>query len=419
MTKIVYDTNVLLDSPDIVLEEPCAVSFQTLRELDSLKRRPDLKFLAQSAIKSLEQALIVENVEVLGVPTKETLDPESPDERIILDALKAGYKFSSKDIGANVIAEAVGLTTTKKEAETNYDKNYTGYTIIPGTIEYESKYVAVKELQKVEFEEIFQVSLAENQYTIIDRVVDKDDIWVCKGNAVIRIPQSMKPYKSAGIVDTPLDAIQMAALDSIFDENVPLTIIDGKLGTGKTLLSLMAALARVNGQHNLKLYDNISITRPNIATDKRFERGFLPGDAHDKDLPWIAGITSNIKYLFEKTDVQKNANEGKAVFEALFEIIPLETIQGLSLNKSILIVDEFQLLDRDGLLLVLGRIAAGSKVVLVGDTRAQTYHINKGNEGFRLLQPHYGKQPLINFIRLDNVYRSQLAEFVAELMEGN
>ena len=416
---VVYDTNVLLDYPDIVLEGKCAVSFTTLRELDSLKRRPDLKFMAQQAIKSLEQAMLQDLVEVLGAPTLETLNPESPDERIILDTIAAGYSFSSQDIGANVIAEALGLETTKRTSQTNYDKDYTGYVTLKGDLNYESRYVATKEMQKIEFEEVFQVHLRENQYIIIDRVVEKDDVWVCKGDVVSRISQTMKPYKSAGIMDTPLDSIQMAALDAIFDVDIPLTIIDGKLGTGKTLLSLMAAYARVNGQHQLKAYNNVSITRPNITTDHRFERGFLPGEARDKDLPWVAGITSNLKYLFEKNDKQRNDNAGTKIFEEHFEIIPLETIQGLSLNNSILLVDEFQLLDRDGLLLVLGRIAEGSKVVLIGDTRSQTYHINRGSEGFKLLQPHYGEQELINFIRLDNVYRSKLAEFVAELMESN
>ena len=414
----VFDTNVLLDYPDIVLEGKSAVSFMTLRELDKLKRNPDLKFMAQQAIKSLQHAMSLGLLEVLGAPTKESLNPESPDERIILDCMEAGYDFSSQDIGANVIAEAVGLTTTKSMSEPNYDRNYTGYTTIEGDVTYESKYVAIKEMQLLEFEEIFQVSLKENQYAIVDRVVEKDDVWVRKGDKVERITQSMKPYRDARIVDSPLDSIQMAALDAVFDDEVPLTIIDGKLGTGKTLLSLMAALARTDGYKSLKRYDTISVTRPNITTDVRFRRGFLPGEAADKDMPWVAGITSNLKFLFEKKNKKKSPDDktGAEVFDEFFDIIPLETIQGLSLTNSILIVDEFQLLDRDGLLLVLGRIAEGSKVVLVGDTRAQTYHLNRGNEGFKLLQPHYGAQPLINFIRLDNVYRSKLAEFVATLM---
>lgn len=427
MEKVVYDTNQLLDHPDLPLEGPCAVSFMTLRELDSLKRRPDLKFMAQQAIKGMKLALSEGLVEVIGAPTKETLNPESPDERIILDCLQAGFAFSTQDIGAQVIATAVGVPLVGVDMEDTYDKNYTGYVELQGDATYESEYHKLDELQKVEFEDIFKTSLKENQYCCIKRITGEDVVWVTKGNAVRRLSPSMKSYrnvgpkaknnKTQGIVDDPLDAVQQAALHAIFDDSVPLTIIDGKLGTGKTMLSLMAALARTAGTVADRRYSSVCVTRPNITTDERFRRGFLPGTAEEKDAPWLAGITSNLKFLFEKTEKQVEEGIASSIFDDFFDIVAMETIQGLSLNGEILLVDEFQLLDRDGLLLVLSRIAGGSKVVLIGDTRNQTYHLNRGNEGFKILQSHYGNHHLVNFIRLDNIYRSPLAKFVAELME--
>ena len=419
MSKVTYDTNQLLDHPDLPSETECAVSFTTLRELDSLKRRPDVKFMAQHAIKGLEFAMSKGMVEVIGAPTKETLNPESPDERIILDCLHAGYKFSTQDIGARVIAKAVGIELAETSIDLDYDIDYTGYIILKGDLAYESMYVGIKEVQYAEFSETFNIALKENQYCIIERIINKDDIWVRKGDGVYRIQQTMKPFRDAGITESPMDSIQMALLDAIVDPTAPLTIVDGRLGTGKTLLSLIGALATVKGQKQFKFYKGIAVTRPNIATDKRYERGFLPGSAEEKDAPWLAGITSNLQLLFERTESDAKDLKATKIFEEFFKIIAMETIQGLSLNGEILLVDEYQLLDRDGILLVLSRIAQGSKVVLIGDTRNQTYHINRGNEGFKLLQPHYGKHKLINFIRLDKVYRSPLAEFVAELMEGN
>ena len=419
MSKVVYDTNQLLDHPDLPSEAPCAVSFMTLRELDSLKRRPDMKFMAQQAIKGLNFALEKGMVEVLGAPDKASLNPASPDEKIILDCLNAGYSFSTQDIGAKVIAKSVGVPVVGSDIEVDYDTEYSGYIECEGDVEYESYFTPIKELQLEEFQEILDVKLKENQYCIVNRVVGDPDIWVRKGNGAYKVLQTMKPYKMAGITDTPLDAVQMALLDSIFDPTVPLTIVDGKLGTGKTLISLMGALATVKGQKSYQFYNKIAVTRPNIATDKRFERGFLPGSAEEKDAPWLAGISSNLQFLFEKTQKAALEEEASKVFSEYFEIVAMETIQGLSLNGKILLVDEFQLLDRDGLLLVLGRIAQGAKVVLIGDTRNQTYHLNRGNEGFKLLQPYYGKHPLMNMIRLDKVYRSPLAEFVAQLMEDN
>ena len=53
--KISLDTNILIDSPEIVLDtsREFVIPFMVIRELDNLKRNPDLKRSAQSAIKNL------------------------------------------------------------------------------------------------------------------------------------------------------------------------------------------------------------------------------------------------------------------------------------------------------------------------------------------------------------------------------
>ena len=43
--KKLYDTNVLIDYPEIVLEEPnLAIPYSVLNELESLKRKNQIKF---------------------------------------------------------------------------------------------------------------------------------------------------------------------------------------------------------------------------------------------------------------------------------------------------------------------------------------------------------------------------------------
>ena len=87
------------------------------------------------------------------------------------------------------------------------------------------------------------------------------------------------------------------------------------------------------------------------------------------------------------------------------------------IHDSILIVDEWQLLSNDDAKLVISRIAQGSKIVLVGDTAGQTYGMNRANEGFKALYKYLGKAPEFNYIKLDNVYRSRLARFVAQVYQ--
>ena len=90
-------------------------------------------------------------------------------------------------------------------------------------------------------------------------------------------------------------------------------------------------------------------------------------------------------------------------------------MQGMSLHNSILLVDEAQKLSDDSLKLILSRIADGSKVVLMGDTVGQVYGLNRGNEGYKVLFKHLGKSPEMCYIKLENIYRSELAKFVAKI----
>jgi len=413
-TKVVIDTNILLDNPEVLLDKSIipVIPYTVLSELDGLKRNIDLKRSAQSAIKLIYDGMKNGDIEVPGVPTAVTTN----DEKIVKSAKKLNVPLMTDDIGARAVALArhVEVIDTLDE---NIDYNYTGYQIVKGDLNYEQDMVQIKELMCEEVVHKFGVKLKENEYLIIDRLIDKDDIWIKHGKSVKRISQSMKPYKDAGVMDTPLDSIQMCALDAVFDPEVPLTVIDGKLGTGKTMLTLMSALACTKGQNRYKFYDKVLVTRPPVSTNKTLQLGFLPGSLEEKMGDWIGGIRSNLKFLLEKNEKDKREEKATATFTEYFEMINIDSIQGTSLHHTILLVDEYQLLDTDTLKLVLSRISEGSKVVLIGDTQGQTYGVNRANEGFKTLYKHLGTAPEFNYIKLENIYRSKLAKFVEAIFE--
>ena len=282
---------------------------------------------------------------------------------------------------------------------------------------YETHWKHLKEVMPIEILDKFNLTLLTNQYLIVNRSGEAFDIWKESMGKVVRISQSSKPLRAAGIIDNPLDPVQYAAIDAVMDPNVALTVIDGKLGSGKTLLSLMGALATTRGQKNFRHFRKILVTRPPIATDRKLEIGFLPGTLEDKLGDWVQGVKSNLKFLYEKDLEKAVKEEAEGVFSEYFELINIASIQGVSLHEVILIVDEYQLLDTDTLKLVLSRIAQGAKVVLVGDTVGQTYGINRSNEGFKTLYKHLGKNKVMNFIKLENIYRSELSEFVDEVFK--
>jgi len=412
MEKIVVDTNILIDSPEILLngEYEYCIPYIVLSELDRLKKRPELNSAARYAIKILYRQLKDGKLEVVDMPD----DQQTNDERIIQSAVDHKCGIMTDDIGARALA-LLNDIFIHEEDEEDLKENYLGHQTVKGDVDYEKHWVALKEVQLGEIQHKFGVDLAENEYLIIDRIIEKNDIWVNKGGKVTRISQSATPFKDAGILITPLDAIQASAINSVMDATVPLTVIEGRMGSSKTISSLVGALACTIGQKRFKHYKKIYVTRPNIAIDRRLELGFLPGEVGEKFTPWLAGIQSNLSFMFERTDEHVRAGIAGSIFAEHFEMLPLETIQGLSLHDSILLVDEYQLLSQDMLKMVLSRIAQGSKIVLIGDTQSQTYGVNRGIEGFKKIHSRLGDTPLMNYVQLTTIYRSELAEFVDEL----
>ena len=412
--KVVLDTNVLIDSPESVfLYDEVILPYTVLAELDNHKRNPDLKRSAQAAIKCINVAIAKGTLEVVDLPT----DTSSPDERIVKACVDNDAAFITQDIGARVIAKANGVKIAEEQADTEIDYTYTGYLEVTGDLNYENDWRALKEVMPIEVKQQFEIELAKNQYLIVNRIADATDIWKESKGKILRISQSAKPLKTAGIMDVPLDAVQAIALDAVIDPSVALTVLDGTLGTGKTILSLMGAMVTVKGPKTHRAYKKILVTRPPIATDRKLEVGFLPGSLEEKLGDWVGGVRSNLKFLYEKDLERAMKNKANEIFEEHFEMINLASIQGVSLHEVILIVDEYQLLDTDSLKLVLSRIAQGAKVILVGDTAGQTYGINRSNEGFKTLYKHLGKSDVMSYIKLENIYRGELSEFVDEVFK--
>ena len=414
---IVLDTNVLIDNPQSALNyEHVILPYQVLIELDNHKRNYELNRQAREAIKCINYALHRGSLEVVDLPTA----GDTPDEKIVDAAKRYDAEFVTQDIGAKVIAKAHGVELgDEDEVEDFIDESYTGYVEldISNDVDYEMHWKHLREAMPAEIEDKFKVVLKTNQYLILNRTGGAIDIWKQSDDRVVRISQSSKPLRDAGIVDSPLDSVQQAALDAIMDNTVPLTVIDGKIGGGKSILSLMGALACVRGQKRYQYYNEILVTRPPIAIDRKMEIGFLPGTLEDKLGDWLQGIESNIRFLYEKDLTSYHNEAGKEVFEKHCKMLNLASIQGVSLHNSILLVDEFQLLDRDMLKMVLSRIASGSKVVLMGDTEGQTYGVNRSREGFRTLYKSLGQHKAMSYIKLDKIYRGELTEFVEEVFK--
>jgi predicted ribonuclease YlaK len=164
----------------------------------------------------------------------------------------------------------------------------------------------------------------------------------------------------------------------------------GCAGTGKTFITLYNALQDVLDETTP--YEKIYIVRSLVATR---EIGFLPGSHEDKSDIYQIPYKNMVKYMFYMPD--------DASFEMLYGNLKTQGtisfwstsfIRGTTLDKSIIIVDEFQNLNFHELDSIITRVGEDSKIMFCGD--ATQTDLVKTNE----------KNGIVDFMRIINVMPS-------------
>jgi len=420
--KVVIDTNILIDNPQILEDEnyDFSISYVTLQELDKLKGNQDLSYPARMAIKVIFQLFKEGKIKILNVPTDNTTN----DEKIVQDAKDIEATLMSQDIGALVVAESRGVSTFDlNKVDKEWDKKYKGYFEFRVNDKFYYR-LTQNEYQHSEIEEFLRdggyikEDLPINSYLILyPKEVGTNYLVFRKiEDKFILIPQGTKHLRSAGIGIEWLHPEQLVAFDCIFNDDSPLAVITGRIGSSKTLMSICGALSRVIGHKNKKLYDKVLVTRPNIPINRNFELGFMPGDLESKMDSWLAPIKTNLQFLFETTDKDRENKEAEKIYDDFFEAMSIEAIQGASFHSKILIVDEAQLLDINSLRQIMSRVAQGSKLILILDP-SQAYGANRGSEGYKKLLPNCKNNKYISFVELQHIQRSELTKVVDEIFK--
>lgn len=148
-------------------------------------------------------------------------------------------------------------------------------------------------------------------------------------------------------------------------EEIPLVIAIGPAGTGKTFLSLAAALAKTYDAYpDSPEYKRIVLTRPNVKMDN--DIGYLKGDELDKVMPSLRGVLDNVENL-----MSDGSNGRDSVDELIARqiLVPqsMAYMRGRSIAKQFIIVDEAQNLTPTQALSMISRSGENTKIVLLGD----------------------------------------------------
>lgn len=448
-TRIVLDTSVLIADPNCLMAYPntaIVIPLTVVEELDGLKSRPDdvgraaraalrlLEDIRQSAGGSLAAPVLLPHEATPGTSNRSSsgdstvqielngiqrhlliehgLDADKPDNRIIGAALgqtvHAPTQLISNDAALRLKAAHLGLM-----AQEHFIAGRAAHTRPLGWATLDCPADLIDRLydgESLSARDVAPVSvLAENSFAVL-RSGSQSALVRCQGEGLTVLGQATP--EAWGL--RPRSKEQRFALELLLDPDVSVIALDGRAGTGKTVMAIAAGLDQVVEQRR---YEKLAVYRPLVPVG-RADVGFLPGGLDEKLDPWMSAIHDAIVAL---TD-QRSNREARVMIDELIarNQLSLESVtflRGRSLHRQIVVVDEAQNLEPTTLKTILTRIGDGTKVIFTGDTsQIDAPYLGESNNALAVLIGAFRGQACFGHITLTTCERSEVASLAAELL---
>ena len=454
----VLDTNVLLHDPTSVYrfeEHDVFLPIMTLEELDNNKKGlSEVARNARQVTRTLDEIVSshdddIENGIALAVPSHKLasgrlfvqtqaipsdlpsgLPTAKADNQILAVVIhqqrlhpERAVILVSKDINMRIKARALGLSAQdyfNDKVLEDTDMLYSGILELPA--DFWDKHGQDMESWKRESRTLYRVNgplcpkLLVNEfiyqegeqplYAIVREVAGKSAKFET-------LTDYTHPKNSVWGI-TARNREQNFALNLLMDPEVDFVTLLGQAGTGKTLLTLAAALTQVL---DTKLYSEIIMTRVTVPVGE--DIGFLPGTEEEKMGPWMGALEDNLEVL-NKTD--DTAGEwGRAATQDLIrnriKIKSLNFMRGRTFLNKFLIIDEAQNLTPKQMKTLITRAGPGTKVVCMGNiAQIDTPYLTEGSSGLTYVVDRFKGWEHSGHVTLQRGERSRLADHAAEVL---
>ncbi|MDR2863136.1 MAG: PhoH family protein [Puniceicoccales bacterium] len=512
----VLDTNVLLHDPQSLFkfdEHSVAIPVEVLSELDNKKTAPgavganarqvnrELRRLfdkrrleapagnrsgtADALVAPLEsggQILIVVNQQLVRKhfdtsSESEHLrtifpDKDKPDHRIIAATLylrtrqKGTVVLVTKDACMALKARALGLEVEdyrNDRVETEDAGEYASVQLSASAME------RFEQTGDLTLDRLTNGQLHANEYVMLE-CGDRREPACFTGEKTFRALPLYREFHSGepgarrgvqlprGVRVVPKNYEQWIFMDALLDPEIRLVTCFGRAGTGKTFISIAAALAQVLSEFTQ--YKKLYISRPVVQIGR--DIGALPGTKDEKLSPYVQPYFDNLEVLFsqntahaahEDLDTTGTTNRRKKKNHAakarifghpgtlsgaftvsggvssarkpyqwlldsgLIEIEAMTFIRGRSIGNAFMIVDEAQNMTPHEAKTVITRMAEGSKLVLIGDLeQVDTPYLDSKTNGLIHAHEHMKGHAITAHVRLLQGVRSRLSELAANRM---
>ncbi len=207
---------------------------------------------------------------------------------------------------------------------------------------------------------------------------------------------------------------QSYALNLLMDHDIDFVTILGQAGTGKTLLTLAAALTQTLDDQR---YSEIIFTRITVPVGE--DIGFLPGTEEEKMNPWMGALDDNLEVLHE-TSVEHGEWGKAATKDFLYSKIRVKSLnfmRGRTFLRKFLVIDEAQNLSPHQLKTLITRAGPGSKVICLGNlTQIDTPYLTETTSGLTYVVDRFKSWQHSGHITLHRGERSRLADIASEIL---
>tara|TARA_B100000131_G_scaffold318462_1_gene362380 strand:+ start:790 stop:2082 length:1293 start_codon:yes stop_codon:yes gene_type:complete len=338
----------------------------------------------------------------------EGLSSDHADNRIIGLAVRLSETIDqqitviTKDINFRVKCDALGINSEdyiKDRIVGSSSQIYSGQQNLDVTKEEIDLFFENKLLP---LPKNLDIDVFKNQFVICKSPCGSSMMGKFDGSNIVPIQNEMSDFLSVN----PRNKEQKFAIDLLTDPNIPLVTLTGIAGSGKTYLTLLAAMSGIN----LNQYERIVITRSIQPVGK--DIGFLPGDIDDKMDPWLSPIADNFRVAFKDVTYYEAMREKRQI-----EVAPLSFIRGRTFSDTFLIVDESQNSTIHELKTIITRVGENSKIVLLGDIeQIDTPYIDSLSNGLTVVIEKFKNSEISGHVTLLKGERSKLATEASRLI---
>jgi len=458
----VLDTNILMHDPTCLFrfqEHDVFIPMMVLEELDKNKRgHSDVARSARQASRFLEECVTGASQSEIeaGLALPSPINTESSDGsssgKLFLQTLDLKYDLPSdmpgslpdnqilsvslalqkqlkarqvvlltKDINLRIKAAAVGLNAEDYHNDQVIDDVNLLYS---GSEELDSdfwdKHAEGIEAWQEDSKSFYQISGEgmENWYPNQFLYNDKDEFY-----SIVRQHDKQQTqievlcnYESVSHNVWGIKARnreQNFALNVLMDPDIDFVTLLGQAGSGKTLLTLAAALTQTLEQ---KLYQEIIVTRITVPVGE--DIGFLPGTEEEKMTPWMGALMDNLEVLTSSEgtgDWERAATND--LLQKRIKIRSMNFMRGRTFLNKFLIIDEAQNLTSKQVKTLITRAGPGTKVVCLGNiAQIDTPYLSETNSGLTYVVDRFKNWDHSAHITLQRGERSRLADYASEVL---